>query len=179
MSEAPPSQPENGTGAPDPDRVRPLSARPGPGANAAPPGQGPAPKAQNGRNGGPARAQQPQQPTRERQTPPTESEAPAAPSPGENPGVRFSDNGVEWVARALGQGTSGWGSGGSAPLVLLTFARAERPDDPVREILSVGRGADRFSETELVALLGRAKPFDRVPRKQPIFSGTRGKKGDL
>jgi hypothetical protein len=63
-------------------------------------------------------------------------------------------------------------------LVLLTFARADRPGEPVREILCVGRQAQRFSERELEELFASAKAFVRSPNRQPIFSETRGGKKD-
>jgi hypothetical protein len=91
--------------------------------------------------------------------------------------MRFQARGSEWVASSPGQGSSGRG-GGSAPLVLLTFAPADRPAEPVLEILCIGRDASRFSQDELAALLERAKPYARNPTRAPIFPDTKGGKKD-
>src|SRR5262245_32883681 len=106
---------ENG-GAPDRDRVRPISARPGPRTEEPASGHPAGPRSQNGSAGGHGRPQPPQQP-RDRRPPEPKAEAPAPETPPlESPPVRFSDRGVEWVVRAVGQGSSGYGSGGAAPL---------------------------------------------------------------
>jgi hypothetical protein len=91
--------------------------------------------------------------------------------------VRFQARGTEWVAASPGQSSSGRGPG-SAPLVLLTFAPADRPTEPVLEILCIGRDAGRFSEEELASLLERAKPYERNPTRPPIFPDTKGGKKD-
>ena len=92
--------------------------------------------------------------------------------------LRFTARRAEWVARAVGLGSSGRPPGGHAPLVLLTFSLAERAEEPVLEILRVGRDLSSVSEDELPELLERARPFVRAPQRPAIFAETKGGKKD-
>jgi hypothetical protein len=63
--------------------------------------------------------------------------------------------------------------------MLLTFAPADRLDEPALEVLQVGRSLSDFSDGQLAELLERARPFSRAVRPQALFSETRvGKKGE-
>jgi hypothetical protein len=62
--------------------------------------------------------------------------------------------------------------------VLVTFSLAERADEPVLEILRVGRDLSSISEDELPELLERARPYARAVKRETIFAETKGGKKD-
>jgi hypothetical protein len=153
----------------DQDRARPIPVRdgpkgvpdPAPPIDAANPRRGPAPRP------GDESAAVPQLEVRPTDVP---SEGSAT--------LRFTARRVEWVARAVGLGSSGRPPGGHAPLVLVTFSLAEREEEPLLEILRVGRDLSSVSEDELQELLERARPYVRAPQRATIFAETRGGKKD-
>jgi hypothetical protein len=90
--------------------------------------------------------------------------------------VRFSTAEGEWVARAEGMSVSGRSRAQGAPLVLLTFAPAERPDEREREILWVGRDPTALHEDQLCELLARSRSFSPPSERTEIFPETVGRK---
>ena len=88
-----------------------------------------------------------------------------------------SGEGEGWVVREAGRTSSGQPTDPSAPLLFLTFARAEEPDTPVREALTVGRSLEALTETELEAVLERARPLAPKTEPEEIFPGTRRSRG--
>jgi hypothetical protein len=64
-----------------------------------------------------------------------------------------------------------------APLVLVTFALAEKPDDPTMEILCVGRDLGALGEEDLADLLRRARPFARADQREAPYAEPRGGRG--
>src|SRR5687767_2075400 len=104
-------------GAPsEQDRTRPIPVRDGPKGM---PDPAPPPPAAN-----PRRASAPRPGSAP--TPPPRLEVPPSEVPSEGSAtLRFSARRAEWVARAVGVGSSGRRPGGIAPLVLVTFSLAE------------------------------------------------------
>lgn len=81
--------------------------------------------------------------------------------PRDDPGLhRFGTPEGEWLAWIAGRSVGGTGSYNLALIEAVHFARAERPDRPLREAL-LGRGKfAELSDAELVALLAAASPLE-------------------
>jgi hypothetical protein len=71
-----------------------------------------------------------------------------------------------WKVRSVGSVRSGTGPDAGAPLLLLTFAREEAPEVPVRERLGVGVSLDDLSDDDLLECLERSRPV-RAPSGRP------------
>lgn len=100
------------------------------------------------------------------------------PEPVELPSVHLSRDDEEWIVRVEGRTHAGVPGDSGAPLLLLTFARAETPHERVLETLHVGRRLDRLSERQLLAALAGAHPYDGDWEPGDLFPGTRkGRKG--
>ena len=65
----------------------------------------------------------------------------------------------EWVVTVVGTSVTGAPSDPGAPLLHLHFARAEEPDTPLRQLLTVGRDIEDLFDEELRQLLQRARPL--------------------
>jgi hypothetical protein len=87
--------------------------------------------------------------------------------------------GEEWIASEAGRTSSGRGSDSRASLLLVLFARAAEPEQPVREALTTVPDLDHLGDEELAALLQRARPFRAVQERSEVFPDTRrkGQKG--
>ena len=88
-----------------------------------------------------------------------------------------AEEGEGWIVREAGRTSSGQPTDPSAPLIFLTFARADEPDTPVREALAVGRSLEGLTEAELEAVLERARPLAPKTEPEEIFPGTRRSRG--
>lgn len=97
--------------------------------------------------------------------------------PVEVPTRAFTAAGEEWIAAEVGRSASGSGRDPSAPLLLLTFARAAHPESPMLEILVPGRALEALADAELEQLLGRARPPRAARERQEVFPDTRRKGG--
>lgn len=73
---------------------------------------------------------------------------------------RFSDGAEEWVARISGACVYGTGPVGTAPVVSISFARADSPEETLRVALSTPNTLECASDRELRRLLERARPVD-------------------
>lgn len=138
----------------------------------------------NGRGNGanPGRGPQPNAPTANqasREEVPDSTPAPSAASR-ETPAFPFVHEGIEWIARLAGVSASGRARpGAGAPLMLITFARANEPDVVLFELLDVGRSLDALGSDQLAELMARARPLRPSKEPEDIFSDTRArKKGD-
>lgn len=75
----------------------------------------------------------------------------------------FAHEGVEWLARVVGEAAVGTGGLAPATMEAIGFCRAAAPDVPVREaLLPCGRFAALFDE-ELCELLRTAPPVAPPP----------------
>ena len=83
----------------------------------------------------------------------------------------------EWVVREGGRTASGRGPDPRAQLLLLLFARGAEPDQPIRELLICGERLDELTDEDLIALLGRARPYRTDRDRQEVFPDTRKKGG--
>lgn len=90
--------------------------------------------------------------------------------------VRRTDD-EEWIVRVEGRTDTGGPRDAGAPLLYLTFARAEEPEERVRETVHVGRSLETLSETELLEALDEARPYDPDWERSDLFAGTRKKRG--
>lgn len=91
--------------------------------------------------------------------------------------VRRRDD-EEWVVRVEGRTETGGPEDAGAPLLFLTFARAEDPQTRIREIVRVGRRLDALSEAELLDALDDARPYEGEGwERSDLFAGTRKKRG--
>lgn len=87
-----------------------------------------------------------------------------APPPGDSrptealPARTFLFGEEAWIARITGRTVSGTRPDAGAPLMELSFYRAEEPDDPRRRVLTVEKDLDRFYDEDLGELLARARP---------------------
>lgn len=93
---------------------------------------------------------------------------PEAPAPGEPvvediPARSFEVDGQEWTARAIGWTRSGTAPDTGAPLLLVAFGRSGEDEKFEREALAVAGALDNLSDHELGELLGRSRPFRRLP----------------
>ncbi len=94
--------------------------------------------------------------------------------PGDSPGplpeseMAFEVAGEDWLARVTGAARSGTGPDGGAPLIVVAFSKADAPDEPLREVLTVGASIDEPGS--VVALFRRAEPY-----RSSGASGRRGK----
>lgn len=78
----------------------------------------------------------------------------------ELPRRTFEREGEAWAVTMVGTTVTGAPRDPGAPLMHLHFSRAETPDEPLRELLCVGRGLDRLFEEELRELLERSRPLE-------------------
>jgi hypothetical protein len=88
-------------------------------------------------------------------------------------------NGEEWIASEAGRTASGGAGDSRAALLLVLFARAAAPEQPVIEALTTVPDLDHLGDEELAALLARARPFRVVQERSEVFPDTRrkGQKG--
>lgn len=89
----------------------------------------------------------------------------------------FTGGEREWVARTAGRALAGPGANRGAPLLHLTFHRAEEEALPVREIMVVGETLEHLSDDDLADLLGQARAY-REPERQER-AGQKGRKRGL
>jgi hypothetical protein len=104
---------------------------------------------------------------------PARQERASAPGPPTLEPVRFTAEGREWIARAAGHGASGRSRATAAPLLLVTFAPADAPDVPLREVVGVGRDLCGLTEDELADLLRRSRPFVRADQRERPYADPR------
>lgn len=82
-------------------------------------------------------------------------------SPTELASRRFeAEEGEKWIARLSGTTVTGLPADAGAPLLHLTFFRADEPETPVRAALGVGETLSDFGEEELRDRLRRSRPVD-------------------
>lgn len=81
-------------------------------------------------------------------------------SPTALPSRRFEVGDEEWIVRLSGSTVTGLPADTGAPLMHLTFFRADDPETPVRAALGVGETLDALGEEELRDRLRRAHPVD-------------------
>jgi hypothetical protein len=86
------------------------------------------------------------------------------------------EEGEEWVARVEGRAGSGIIPLRVVPILELSFARTEDPEQLLRTVLCRGESLDDFREQELRALLRDARPVERKPEEPPARGSRR--KGD-
>ncbi|MGD2067349.1 MAG: hypothetical protein PVI57_01590 [Gemmatimonadota bacterium] len=100
-----------------------------------------------------------------------------APQPVEPPTLAFAVGDQEWIARVEGRTSTGLPTDAGAPLLFVTFARAEAPDRRVLEATAVGRRLDDLSPGQLGALLDDASPLPDEWEPGEFFAGTRKGRG--
>jgi hypothetical protein len=83
----------------------------------------------------------------------------------------------QWVAKTAGRALTGANPDGGAPLLHLTFHRAEEQDRPVREIFVVGTTLEDFGDHDLVDLLDRARAYREPEKRQRARN--KGRKGGV
>lgn len=85
------------------------------------------------------------------------------------PGLRrFACDGRDWVVWIAGRGLSGNADLSPAPVQLARFALADSPDRPLREAVIAPCRLDELHETELTAILTRAKAVPEVSEDPPV-----------
>lgn len=95
------------------------------------------------------------------------------PPPVEPPSLRFFREDEEWIVRVEGRTTSGRREDVGAPLLLLSFARAEAPDRRLREAVGIGRSLEALPPGELGRLLDASRPFREEWEGSELFPETR------
>lgn len=78
----------------------------------------------------------------------------------ELPSRRFDAEGEEWIVRITGRTITGSRPDPGALLMQLVFCRAEEPETPRRELLTVDRPLDALYEEDLQEFLGRSRPTE-------------------
>ncbi len=97
---------------------------------------------------------------------------------GHAPQIRtFTGADQEWVAKTAGRALAGPNPDRGAPLLHLTFHRADEQDLPVREILVVGTTLEDFEDGALADLLDRARAYREPEKREPARQ--KGRKGGL
>lgn len=89
------------------------------------------------------------------------------------PAVHFERDGEEWIVRLEGRATAGFRGDGGSPVMFLTFARAEEPDDRVLEGVAVGRSVEELGPSELAVLMDDARPWQGDEAGDELFPETR------
>jgi hypothetical protein len=77
---------------------------------------------------------------------------------------RFECQGEGWIATAIGWSRTGRAPDRGSRLVLVTFARPEKPGEYVREYMGAGDYLADLSEDDLEAMFARAKPCGESQR---------------
>jgi hypothetical protein len=93
--------------------------------------------------------------------------------PPPRPSRSFTVDGEEWIATAVGRTSAGFDHDARAPLLLLSFARADDPDEPVREGYQVARELDAVPWERLREALRRSRPWEADWEGSALFPGTR------
>ena len=78
-----------------------------------------------------------------------------------------------WIARVKGRGCTGRGRDPGAPLLLITFAPWEEPENQRFEALQVASRLADLTEAQLVEALEAARPYPGDWRRGDLFSATR------
>lgn len=112
----------------------------------------------------------PERPTPVRQAMEAEREEPP---PVEAPSLRFFREDEEWIVRVEGRTRSGRREDAGAPLLLLSFARAEDPDRRLREAVGIGRSLETLTPGELGRLLDASRPYREEWEGSELFPETR------
>lgn len=112
----------------------------------------------------------PDRPTPVRQAMEAEREEPP---PVEAPSLRFFREDEEWIVRVEGRTTSGRREDAGAPLLLLSFARAEDPDRRLREVVGAGRTLEALGPDQLGRLLDASRPYREDWQGSELFPETR------
>lgn len=101
------------------------------------------------------------------------------PEPREPPSTRLRrGEDEEWIVRAEGWAVTGGEGDAGAPLLFLTFARADDPERRLLEAVRVGRTLEDLGEDELLAALDDARPYEGAEwERSDLFAGTRRKGG--
>ncbi|HEX6306843.1 MAG TPA: hypothetical protein VFZ69_01580 [Longimicrobiales bacterium] len=73
---------------------------------------------------------------------------------------RFTHEGRHWIARVGGKAAYGTGSYGLALVEAVHFCDAADPDRPLREALLAHGEFDALFDSELIRLLGSARPIE-------------------
>lgn len=89
------------------------------------------------------------------------------------PSVRFERDGEEWIVRLEGRATAGFRGDRGAPIMFLTFARAEEPDDRILEKVAVGRSVEDLGPADLAVLMDDARPWRGDGPDDELFPETR------
>ena len=93
------------------------------------------------------------------------------------PSRQFAGDGIEWIVRLTGQTSTGSASDPGAPLLHVTFYRADDPLAAVREALVPGSSIDDLFESDLNDLLSTAReavspdPPSEAPPKPERLKG--------
>jgi len=90
--------------------------------------------------------------------------------------VRDDESGADWVVTVSGRSASGILPLRTIPLMELTFAEAEDPGQPIRQVLHSANELAALSDDELLSLLKRSDPY-RTPMKARGEKDGRGRKG--
>ena len=114
-------------------------------------------------------------PARQAIEPPTQDEDRGAEGPLRS--FQVDGSGEEWVVREGGRAVSGRAGDARVSLALLFFSHATAPDQPVREIVTAGRGLEELTDQELIVLLDRARPYLPDQDRKKVFSASRKKGG--
>lgn len=93
--------------------------------------------------------------------------------PLEPPSVTFRTSDQEWIARVEGRTTTGLPQDAGAPLLFITFARAEEPERRVLEATTVARRLDEIPPGRLGALLDGARSRPDAWEPGDFFPETR------
>lgn len=112
----------------------------------------------------------PERPTPVRQAMEVEREEPP---PVEPPSLRFLREDEEWIVRVEGRTRSGRREDAGAPLLLLSFARAEDPERRLREAVGIGRTLESLTPGDLGRLLDASRPYREEWEGTELFPETR------
>ena len=88
--------------------------------------------------------------------------------------LRDPRSGEDWVAKVSGRSTSGVLPLRIIPLMEVGFARAARPDVPLRRAVTQGESLEELDDEELLDLLRVSGPFNApTPEPSPQDRGNR------
>jgi hypothetical protein len=90
--------------------------------------------------------------------------------------IRNGREGVDWVVTVTGHSAGGILPLRTVPMMELTFAKADEPEQPLRRALCLGDSLASLHDGELLASLQGSQPF-REPLSEPEPKPRKGRRG--